>query len=190
MSDDHLLDFERAGRITASVVGAILRLDPSHSRKWAWRVITGREPDRPTFDTIRGNEHESDAIFGFECEHGILCECGRFVPHPTIEWLGASPDAIVCVADVRIPVEAKCPRIIHGDIPPKYNAQLQTQMQCLQAPYGWFVSWTEADGIWALQVERDDAWWETNFPILAEFYELYVKPDVEPPRAARRKKDV
>lgn len=187
MSDDHLLDFDRVGRITASVVGAILRLDPGHSRKWAWRVITGREPDKQNFDMRRGVEHEDDAIFGFECEHGILCEPGRFVPHPSIEWLGASPDAVI--PNGRIPVESKCPRMLHSEIPPKYYAQIQTQIQCLSAPHGWFVSWTEADGVWTLQVERDDAWWETNFPILAEFYELYVKPDVEPPRAARRKKD-
>lgn len=190
MSDEHLVDFRRAGSVTASVVAAILRCDANgRSRKWAWRVITGREPERESWDMARGQEHEPDAIFGFECEYGVFCLPGEYVPHPLYAWLGASPDAIVPVEPrIRIPVECKCPRELHKYIPDGYYAQLQTQMQCLRAPYGFFVSWCEGE-VWCKKVLRNDAWWTENFPVIKEFYELYVKPDVEPPKSPRRVKD-
>ena len=186
MSDGHLTDFERGGRITASVVPAILRLD-TRSRKWAWRVITGREPYTDSADMRRGREHEPDAIAMFEVKSGLLCDSGCFVPHPTIEWLGASPDGIASELGTP-PVEAKCPRVLHSAVPPAYDAQLQVQIQCMQAPYGYFASWTR-NGFWWTKVERNDDWW-TSFalPELRAFYANYVEPDIEPPRAERRKK--
>lgn len=187
MSGEHLLDPRRAGRITASVVGAILRLDPSHSPKWAWRCITGREPNEPNIDMRRGIEHEEDALFSFECEHGALIDQVGFVPHPTLEWLGASPDGIVFEDGAKIVIEAKCPRTLHGEVPPKYYAQMQIQMECCDSPYGYFLSWTSG-GFWYIKVERDAKWWSEAKPKLQEFYDLYVKPDVEPPRAKRRLK--
>lgn len=188
MADDHLIDFERAGRITASIVSAILRLDPSHSRKWAWRVVTGREPERDSADMQRGREYEANAIASLECELGCFCDPGGFVPHPTLSWLGASPDARI--DSNRVPVEAKCPRILHGEIPAKYYAQLQTQIECCDAPYGYFASWVNdtPDGFWYLKVQRDAAWWANAKIELDHFYTEYILTDTEPPRAPRRVK--
>lgn len=187
MSQDHILDFRRAGRITASIVGAILRLDTGHSRKWAWRVVMGREPERTNLDMQRGLEHEIDALLSFEVKHACLIEQVGFVPHPTIDWLGASPDGMIRENSFRVTIEAKCPRILHGAVPPKYNAQMQTQMQCCDAAYGYFLSWTNSEFRY-IKVERDEKWWqEVALPELTEFYTLYVKPDVEPPRSPSRR---
>ena len=187
MSDGHLTDFERGGRITASVVAAILRLD-TRSRKWAWRVISGREPYTDNADMRRGRIHEPDAIAMFEVKSGLLCFPGRFIPHHSLIWLGASPDGVVMDDWENIPVECKCPRTLHSEIPPTYFAQIQTQMQCMQAPYGYFASWTK-NGFWWTKVERDDDWWTSlALPELTAFYANYVEPDIEPPRAERRKK--
>lgn len=195
MSDDHLIEFERAGRITASIVGAILRHDPYHSRKWAWRVVTGREPEHePGWDARRGLDHEEDAVETVEIEFGKLASPGRFVPHPAIGWLGGSPDAFLMesVPDldglVEIPIECKCPRLVHAEIPAHYYDQVQVQIECCGVPHGYFVSWVnDRQQVW--KVERDPKWWSENFPLLKEFYEEYIQKDVEPPRSKRRSKE-
>lgn len=189
MNDDHLLDLDRVGKITASMVGAILRLEGCQSRKWAWRVVTGREKRKPpNFDQQRGLDHEDDAIAELQLELDELVMPGRFVCHPTIPWLGASPDGFI-LKGTEIPVEAKCPRVLHSVIPDMYVAQTQVQLECCDAPYGYFVSWTE-EGQWVQRVERDPAWWSANYPILEAFYNDYIKPDIEPPVSPRRSKNV
>lgn len=195
MSDGHMTDLDRFGRITASVVAAILRVPgETKSAKWAWRVITGREPIKPPgWDQQRGLDHEEDAITAVEVELCTLAQQGRFVAHPTLLWLGASPDGFIHeeVAPgllCEIPIEAKCPRKLHNDVPPVYFAQMQVQMECCDVPHCYFVSWTET-GQWVIKVERDLEWWSTNKPILEEFYDKYVVPDIEPPRAKRRTKE-
>ena len=184
---DHLIDYDRAGKITASVVGAILRSDPYHSCKWAWRVVTGREPfSEPGWDARRGLAHESDAIESLEIDFGRIVLDGSFRCHDRLPWLGASPDGFLVESGFSIPIECKCPRKLHSEIPPYYYDQVQTQLEVCDVPYGYFVSWTE-NGQWVTKVERDAEWWKRSFPILEEFYNEYVAKDVEPPRAARRK---
>lgn len=187
--DGHLTDFERFGRVTSSVAAAILGHD-TRSQKWAWRVITGREPYRaPTYDMARGIEHEQDAVVSLEIDLGVLTEPGGFVPHPVLDWLGASPDATVIVGSLRIPVEAKCPRKLHVHVPLKYFHQIQVQLECLDAPYGYFVSWVEdSDAQFVVKVERSEEWRRLFLPELERFYNEYVVTDIEPPKAKRGSK--
>lgn len=188
MSDDHLYDLHRIGKITASMVGAILRIDGCQSRKWAWRCVTGREKERPpNWDMQRGNNHEKDAVSALEVELGLLARPGRFVCHPSIPWLGASPDGFLLEGGGEIPIEAKCPRVLHSEVPDMYISQTQVQLECCDAPYGYFVSWTE-EGQWVTRVERDPVWWSANYPILEAFYKDYVATDIEPPISPRRSK--
>src|ERR1700759_1548847 len=134
-----MTDLDRFGRITASVVPAILRSDQNHSAKWAWRVITGREPIKPAqWDQQRGLDHEEDAIAAVEVQLATLALPGRFVAHPTLLWLGASPDGFIVesicdasgdlIDDFYIPIEAKCPRQLHAIVPPMYYDQMQVQL--------------------------------------------------------------
>jgi hypothetical protein len=205
MADGHMTDFDRFGRITASVVSAILRSEgETRSGKWAWRVITGREPITPPGpDCERGLEHEDDAIAAAEVQLCTLAKPGRFVVHPELPWLGASPDGFITELvpyppdryqdrqyfECDIPIEAKCPRQLHSTVPPKYYDQVQTQIECCNVPYAYFVSWTENGGQWVTKIERDVGWWLRSKPILEDFYDKYVVPDIEPPRAERRKKE-
>lgn len=187
--DGHMHDFERFGKITASLVSAILRCDgETKSRKWAWRCITGREPERePGWDMQRGLDHESDAVTALEIELGTLALPGRFVSHPVIPWLGASPDGFVDEGRL-IPIECKCPRVLHVDITPSYYAQMQTQLECCDAPYGYFVSWTE-EGSFVKRVERSAEWWALAYPQLETFYRDHIERDVEPSKSPRRTKE-
>lgn len=187
--DGHLTDFERFGRVTSSVASAILGHD-TRSQKWAWRVITGREPYRaPTYDMARGIEHEQDAIGSLEIDLGVLAEPGGFIPHPSMDWLGASPDAAIIVGHLRIPVEAKCPRALHSYVPLKYFHQMQVQLECMDAPYGYFVSWVEnSDAQFVQRVDRSAEWRFICLPQLERFYHDYVLTDIEPPKAVRGSK--
>ena len=188
---DHLVDFDRYGRITASIVGAITRTDPYHSRKYAWRVVMGLEPDKdPGKDALRGIEHEIDALSAIEIQTGELVYEGRFVSHPTIDWLGSSPDGFIksTMYNRLVPVECKCPREFYPEIPRHYYEQLQTQMECLDSPEGMFVQWVSGKVRIDLVV-RDADWWNQTYPVLKDFYEQYVMTATEPPRSPRRKKD-
>lgn len=190
--DGHMTDFNRFGSVTASVVSAILRVEgEKRSRKWAWRVITGREKERPAnWDQERGINHEEDAIAYAEAELCALARAGRYVVHPIIPWLGASPDGFILESGIEIPLEAKCPRKLHTCVPPMYYSQIQVQMECCDAPYAYFVSWVEdSDAQFVKKVERNKIWWADNFPIIAGFYNDYVLADIEPPKSERRSKN-
>lgn len=190
--DGHMEDFERFGKITASLVSAILRCDgETKSRKWAWRCITGREKERDaSWDMQRGLDHEKDAVGSLEIELNVLTLPGRFVSHPSIPWLGASPDAFIQQSELLIPIEAKCPRVLHVDITPPYYAQHQTQLECCDAPYGYFVSWVEnSEAQFVKRVDRDPVWWANAYPQLEAFYRDYVERDIEPPKSPRRTKE-
>lgn len=188
--DGHMLAFERFGIITASVVPAILRSEGcTQSRKWAYRVITGREKERPPgWDIQRGLDNEQNAIEAVEIELGLLATQGGFVLHPSLPWLGASPDSFLLIDDLRIPVEAKCPRVLHSSVPPMYYDQMQTQLEVCDVPFGYYVSWVD-DGQWVERVMRDAEWWRVNKPILEGFYRDFIERDIEPPTSSRRKKE-
>lgn len=194
--DGHMDDFHRFGRITASLVSAIIRTkDETRSRKWAWRCITGREPpNKPWIDAQRGLDHEKDAIKHLEWFLGSKSLKGRFVCHPSLDWLGASPDGFfvesIAEEEVKIPIEVKCPRELHKVVPDKYYAQIQTQLECCDAQYSYFCSWVmEEDGkekVFIDKVLRDKKWWDTNFKVLKEFNDEYLVKDIEPPVSKKR----
>lgn len=179
-NDSHLVDFDRAGKITASLVAAICGVDPYVSRQEAWRRILGTAKEKPSngFQSW-GIEHEQDALAAFEVESGLFVSPGKFVVHPEVPWLGASPDGFTSEG---LPVEVKCPVKLHTEIPPHYRLQVLTQIECCQQVSGFFASWTET-AFWWTQVHYDkEYWWNGVYPQLYEFYHEYLVKKIEPPR--------
>jgi len=81
-----------------------------------------------------GTEQEPFARAAYEAKTGVMVEEVGFVPHPSIEWAGASPDGLVGPDGL---VEIKCPNtatmidtLLTGKVPGKYNIQMQFQMAC------------------------------------------------------------
>jgi putative phage-type endonuclease len=81
-----------------------------------------------------GTEQEPFARAAYEAKTGVMVEEVGFVPHPLIEWAGASPDGLVGADGL---VEIKCPNtatmidtLLTGKVPGKYNIQMQFQMAC------------------------------------------------------------
>jgi putative phage-type endonuclease len=175
----HLIDFDRAGRLTASQGAAAVGMDKFTGRAKLWRQITGREQKfEGNAYTQYGNDNEPVALSTFEAQMGVLLEAGRFVAHPELEWLGASPDGFL---DGGI-VEVKCPQTIHAECPEHYLIQMHVQMACCQCEYGWFASWTP-DALMVQKVTFDRDWWNDYLlPGMDLFWNHYVAKDIEPPR--------
>lgn len=187
-NDAHLLDFERAGKVTASLVAAIMGVDPYVSRQEAWRRIKGTSKQKPVnrFQSW-GIEHEADALAEFEVQSGFLVRPGQFVPHPHIPWLGASPDGFTGAGE---PVEVKCPVKLHAEVPEHYKYQVWTQIECCDTDCGYFASWIIGEDEkqylnWWPVCANKKYWYDVVYKELHTFYFEYLLKDVEPPRRKR-----
>lgn len=111
-----------------------------------------------------GTQMEADArrAYAFYCDADVA-EVG-FVSHPDIAMSGASPDGLIGTEGV---VEIKCPNtathietLLGGNVPAKYNLQMQWQMACTGATWADFASFDprmpEEMRLFVRRIERDD----------------------------------
>ena len=111
-----------------------------------------------------GTDQEPYARAEYEATQGVMVEEVGFVPHPTIEWAGASPDGLVgddgCV-------EIKCPNtatmietLLSQKVPGKYITQMQFQMACTGRKWCDYVSFDPRmpakAQMFVRRVDRDD----------------------------------
>jgi len=175
----HLTDFNRFGKLTGSQCAASVGLCKFTSRAKLWRQITGKEAKfEGNAFTQYGNDNEKHALSAFEAITGSLLDKGRFLTHPTIKWLGASPDGFVD----DIIVEVKCPQTLHVECPLHYRIQMYAQMACAECISGWFFSWTP-QGNYIEKVYFEPEYWNDYLLIgMDKFWNHYVAKDIEPPR--------
>lgn len=111
-----------------------------------------------------GTEKEPDAISAYEFLTNVEVERVAFMPHPTIEMSGASPDGLVGEDGL---IEVKCPNtathldtLLGGMIPAKYITQVMWQMACTSRKWCDFVSFDprmpEEMRMLVHRVERND----------------------------------
>ena len=164
----------RCGKVTASRVADVIA-----KTKTGWGasranlmadLIVERLTGQPASAFINaamewGTEQEPHARAAYSARTGELVEEVGFVPHPTIDAAGASPDGLV--GDDGL-VEFKCPNtathldtLLAGAVPGKHAAQLQWQMACTGRKWCDFVSFDprvpEHLRMFVRRVERDDA---------------------------------
>ena len=112
-----------------------------------------------------GTNTEPMAREAYEGASGALVYEEGFVPHPTIEMAGASPDGLI---DEDGLVEIKCPftathieTMLTDKAPAKYMAQMQWQMACTGRQWCDFVSYDprmpENMRLFIKRVPRDEA---------------------------------
>lgn len=170
---------ERRGRITGSMVGALLDLSPYMTKEQAIRSMVrdyhGAESEfvgGPHIDW--GVANEETAIAQFELETGLTVTKTGFHAHPN-GWLGASPDGLIGDGAV---LENKCPFGIRNKKPPvfktvdevpHYYAQMQIEMECTGRIAAYFNQWTP-NGSQYVIVRRDDKWIAEHLPILEAIY--------------------
>ena len=148
-TEQWLLD--RLGHVTASKADCVLAGKETAKRQGyiiqlVTERLTGQVQDSFTNSAMAwGTEQEpvARAVYQSTLAGDLFVEETGFVKHPTIEWLGASPDGLVGDGLVEI----KCPNstthveyLMDGKVPAKYKPQMLVQMLCTQRKWCDFVS--------------------------------------------------
>jgi putative phage-type endonuclease len=175
----------RKSRVTGSMVGAILGLDPNCTRDEAMRRMVRAHQGLPSefvgnIATQWGVMHEQEAKEEFEYELGVEVLPASFVVHPELPWLGASPDGYVFEDWL---LEVKCPFGLRDKLPPipfktveqqpHYHAQMQIQMFVTGRNKCYFWQWTKL-GSQLDMVEFSQSWIDENLPKLEAFYQEFL----------------
>ena len=165
----------RIGKVTASRVADVIAktktgYSASRDNYMAQLVcerLTGQKGESFTNAAMQhGTETEPLARAAYEALKDVLVDEVGFVPHPTIEMAGASPDGLV--GDDGL-IEIKCPNtathidtLLSQTVPGKYNTQMQFQMACTGRKWCDFVSFDnrlpEELQLFVKRVPRDDTY--------------------------------
>jgi putative phage-type endonuclease len=146
---------DRCGHATASSFCEILAVSkttgkPLKAREdYLMRLVTERltgqqDNNVDSFAMKWGRDVEPFARAAFEAETGLIVAESPFVRHPTIEWVGCSPDGLV---GIDAGYESKCPKnstvhleTIKNGMPAEHKAQVQGCMWVTGRKNWWFVS--------------------------------------------------
>jgi putative phage-type endonuclease len=163
----------RIGKVTASRVADVIAktktgYSASRDNYMAQLIcerLTGLKGESFTNAAMQhGTDTEPLARAAYEALQDVLVDEVGFVPHPTIEMAGASPDGLV--GDDGL-LEIKCPNtathietLISKVVPSKYNTQMQFQMACTGRKWCDFVSFDnrlpEMFQLFVTRVPRDE----------------------------------
>lgn len=130
---------DRCGSVTASKFGDVIAIGktgkPLKARDdYLMRLVTERLTGQPTesvdsYAMAWGRDAEPFARAAFEAETGLIVVESPFVKHPTIEWVGCSPDGLIGKDSG---YESKCPKnsavhlqTIRDGMPEEHKAQVQ-----------------------------------------------------------------
>lgn len=159
---------DRAGKATASRIADVMaktKSGPAASRaNYLAQLVAERLTGEPSEGFVSAamahgtaTEPEARNAYAFATDNDVV-QVG-FIPHPTIEWSGASPDGII--GDDGL-VEIKCPNtathietLLGDGIDRKYVLQMQWQMACTGRKWCDFVSYDpRLPGSMSLHIQR------------------------------------
>ena len=163
----------RIGKVTASRVADVIAKTKTgysatrdnYMAQLICERLTGLKGESFTNAAMQhGTDTEPLARAAYEAYADVLVDEVGFVPHPTIEMAGASPDGLV--GDDGL-LEIKCPNtathietLISKVVPGKYNTQMQFQMACTGRQWCDFVSFDnrlpEMFQLFVTRVQRDE----------------------------------
>jgi putative phage-type endonuclease len=153
--------FSRRGKITASRLGDVMGKESSkrygnYLTEVAYGIvgISGFDLEQPWFRDGKESEPRAKGLYEFRTGRTVV-EVG-FIPHPSIPYLGASPDGFV--EDGCIEIKSRTSFAAHLEsidrVPAVYRPQVQGEMWVTGRPWNDFVSfWHEGDAM-ALSVVR------------------------------------
>jgi len=162
----------RAGKVTASSVYKVMAKTKTgygaDRDNYKAQLVVERLTGQPakTYSNAAmewGVQTEAEARAAYEARMGVLVTEVGFMPHPTIEMCGASPDGVVGEGLVEI----KCPetatmidQLLTRKISDKYFKQMQLQMKCADKKWCDFVVYDprmpESMQMFVARVERDE----------------------------------
>jgi putative phage-type endonuclease len=143
----------RIGKVTASRVADVIAKTKTgysatrdnYMAQLVCERLTGQKGDSFSNAAMQhGTDTEPLARAAYEALQDVLVDEVGFVPHPSIEMAGASPDGLVGEDGL---LEIKCPNtathietLLSQSVPGKYNTQMQFQMACTGRQWCDFVS--------------------------------------------------
>jgi len=163
----------RIGKVTASRVADVLAKTKTgysatrdnYMAQLVCERLTGEKGESFTNAAMQhGTDTEPLARAAYESIKDVLVDEVGFVPHPTIDMAGASPDGMVGEDGL---IEIKCPNtathietLLNQSVPGKYNTQMQFQMACTGRKWCDFVSFDnrlpEELQLFVTRVPRDE----------------------------------
>lgn len=171
---------QRLGKVTASSLYKVLAKTKTgygadrgnYMTQLVLERVTNNKADSYMNASMQwGVDQEPFARAAYEAATGVMVDEIGFVPHPTIEMAGASPDGLVGADGM---VEIKCPDsktalecwLSENPVEGKYFAQMQWQMRCADRAWCDYVVFDPRmplkAQLFVKRVERDDAWLETT----------------------------
>ena len=143
----------RIGKVTASRVADVIAKTKTgysatrdnYMAQLVCERLTGQKGESFSNAAMQhGTDTEPLARAAYEAYADVLVDEVGFVPHPSIEMAGASPDGLVGTDGL---LEIKCPNtathietLLSQGVPGKYNTQMQFQMACTGRKWCDFVS--------------------------------------------------
>lgn len=178
----------RKGKITGSRIGAILGVNQYQTRDDVMRSMVREWFDAPSeftgnAATDHGTAMEPHAI-AFYREKMLLDEVEDveevgFIPHPRLEYVGASPDGILKMKpgtnwrgglEIKCPYYAKVPYSVFDPKKASYLAQCQLVMEVCGLDRMDFLCYFDDENYLIETVDRDYGWWHVVEPKLEAFY--------------------
>jgi len=166
----------RLGKVTASSLYKVLAKTKTgygadrgnYMTQLVLERVTGTKADSYTNAAMQwGIDQEPFARAAYEASRGVMVDEVGFIPHPTIEAAGASPDGLVGDDGM---VEIKCPDsktalecwLAENPVESKYFAQMQWQMRCADRSWCDYVVFDPRmpakAQLFVVRVLRDDKW--------------------------------
>lgn len=181
---------QRKHKLTSSDVDSVLGTSKYSSKKDILFKKCGiQTPFVGNKATKHGQKYEDEAIELYCKMYNKKNYSFGLIPHPTISWLGGSPDDIT---EDGIVIEVKCPlsrKIVMGEIPSHYISQIKMNMEICGLDKGVFIEYKPAEicddnqmVLNIVHIERDPEWFKSVFPILQDFWdtvEYYKKEGIE-----------
>lgn len=163
----------RLGRVTASNIADVMskgkKGEATGRYNYKMRLVaerlTGNAQESYTNAAMAwGVEQEPFAAMAYDVSRGTMTEKTGFWIHPTINWLGASPDRLVGEDGL---LEIKCPNttthltnIFEDKVPSEYVKQIQCQLWVTDRKWCDFVSFDPRVGkrneLYVCRMERDE----------------------------------
>lgn len=181
---------ERKNKLTSSDVDSVLGTNKySNSDEVLFKKCGIAVPFVGNEATRHGQKYEDEAIEHYCKLYNKRNYSFGLIPHPTISWLGGSPDDITHDGIV---IEVKCPlrrKIKMGEIPAHYINQIRMNMEICNLDRGVFIeyrpSFMNKDNqpiLNIVHIERDPEWFPSIYPVLELFWkrvEHYRKEGIE-----------
>lgn len=170
---------ERSNKLTSSDVDTVLGNNDKYSNKLEvlFKKCGLSKPFTGNVATRHGQKYEDEAIEHYCRLYNKTSHAFGLLPHPSISWLGGSPDDITSDGIV---IEVKCPLyrdIKIGEIPGQYISQIKMNMEICNLDKSVFIEYRPAHMckskemiLNVVHLDRDPAWFPSVYPELESFW--------------------